>query len=64
MSIEEYLSQPIEKRFQKATETVNNSDSFWLGALKLAIKTKHPLNILFDKRLVAEYWDLISFKNK
>lgn len=62
MSIEEYLSQPINDRLESVNSANVNTCPFWLERLQTAINSFNPFAIYFDKRLVSEYWDLLKFK--
>lgn len=60
MNIENYLSEPIEKRQSIVSAANPITCPFWLERLQTAVNTSNPFAVMFDKSLVAEYWTLKS----
>ena len=60
MYISEYLQLPAEDRKEIAIQPVTGNTPFFLERLQTALKFKNPLAVMFDKRLVEEYYNLIS----
>ncbi len=58
MNLTDYLQLPISERKQIVFEPAGIKDPIWLERLKTAVENLNPFAVMFDQRLINEYWAL------
>lgn len=61
--MKEYLQKPIAERLQVVLNAKWQTAPFWVERLQTALLNYNPNAVMMDETLVAEYFDLLNFKN-